>query len=140
MHSLSPGQGPGRRLRLLYLSPDALLGLFRGAHPGHFASRNPLPDDATIVRIALDERMRIVMLLESEAFSLVADGTLIPEVDDPWFTEFRVSWEQFAHDHPEFFKHGEVELGKTQSQEDRDRAAINAYLMSDVPRPEDDFL
>jgi hypothetical protein len=81
--SANPGEVPpeGRRLKVFFISPEFLVGLFDTA--GTFrVEANRLPEDARPVSISYDVTRHVfVLVIESVTFDPVPHGAIIPWAD-----------------------------------------------------------
>lgn len=72
------------RLRRLHLSSVAFLDLIK-AHPPRVwqTVENALPDDVEIARVGYDDTGYLVLMLTSESFDEVPQGSAVPEHPTP---------------------------------------------------------
>ena len=75
-----------RRLALLLVTPELLIGICQHGLNKCRIAANPLPADARFVSVGWDEqRNAIALTLESESFDLVAPGDPLPDCPSPLF-------------------------------------------------------
>lgn len=77
-----PGREPKtRRLARLRIQGDLLLDLMRSHDGTKLLRQQGIPDDAKVVGIVTDRVLNIIeLLLESDTFEEVKDGTWIPDI------------------------------------------------------------
>lgn len=99
MTTITGGEGstpaPSPRLRRFVFHGTSFLRLFT-ANPAtlegfHRLVENPLPEDATYVRLYNDFEGRIIIVVHSATFSPVPDGDIIPEIPAPTFEMVRAA-------------------------------------------------
>ena len=102
----------GRRVGKLVMSGSLVASIFQaGIRPGMWVKDNPLPDDAKLIQITMDDCLRIVAIFESESFAEVLEGDMIPNLPMPNFwTYHEESYRDFHAAHPELWTAAESEF------------------------------
>ena len=77
----------GRRVRTFEVTPDLILDLLKVGAEGVVVGDNrimfesePIPDEALVLRVGLNERNNLVMLLVHDSFELIRESEPIPEL------------------------------------------------------------
>jgi hypothetical protein len=72
----------GKRYRTLLISGDLLLGLFEaGAHRGYVVVENAIPSGSKLVNVRHGWPNIVELVIESDSFSEVAEGAVIPLIE-----------------------------------------------------------
>lgn len=71
-----------RRLKTLRIATDLLVQFLKAGSPRSIVAKDPLPDDAQIVRVSR-EGPNVVLLIESESFPEIDPYRAVPELEPP---------------------------------------------------------
>lgn len=72
-----------RRVRRLRVTPELLVAHFQAGVTAYEIIADALPSDAKIVHIDFDQQRDIVLFVQSETFSPIPVGEIVPELPPP---------------------------------------------------------